>query len=81
MKKIGMFQTWNKEAGNVEVSSTRIYSGLILLYLFYFDWYFMSLLEKPEITLNFIMLNVVFLVAAFYPKYLKELIDLKNKIK
>ena len=84
IKKIGLFQTWNKSAGMVEYSLTRVLQLLVLCYWGYFDrFYFLmsaQVNDKVEITINFIFLNLVFLIAAFMPKYLKDLIDIKNKI-
>ena len=81
MKPIKIFQKWNKAAERLEWSLTDCLSTAVLIYLFYFDWYFLSLLGSPKISINFIVINVVFLIAAFYPKYLKNLIDLKDKVK
>ena len=85
IKKIGLFQTWNKSAGMVEWSLTRMLQLLVLIYWGYFDRFYMNLVSQidgvePKITVNFIFLNLVFLIAAFMPKYLKDLIDIKNKI-
>ena len=79
MKPIKLFQKWNKTAERLEWSLTDCLSTAVLIYLFYFDWYALSLFKG--ITLNFIIINVVFLIAAFYPKYLVKLIDLKDKLK
>jgi len=56
-------------------------SLLCLFYMFYFDRYYMSLFEEPKISIQFLFLQLIFLIAAFMPKYLKNLIDLKDKIK
>jgi len=84
MKKIGFFQKWNKEAGVPEFSMTRLLQILILIYVFFFDFHYVNLILKSGqdvvISLNFIFLNIVFLIAVFFPKYLKDLIDLKNKL-
>ena len=84
-KKIGLFQKWNGSANRIEWSFTQVCQLLVLLYWMYFDWYFLNMLYKAEgdvkITVNFIVLNLVFLIAVFAPKALKDMIDLKDKIK
>ena len=76
MKSIKLFQKWNKTAERLEWSLTDCLSSAVLIYLFYFDNIFIHL--NKAISLNFIIINVVFLIAVFYPKYLKNLIDLKK---
>lgn len=83
-KKIGLFQTFNKTANKIEWSLTRVLQFLVLGYWMYFDRYFLDMMMKingeMKITVNFIVINLIFLIAAFMPKYLKDLIDLKDKI-
>jgi hypothetical protein len=80
-KSIKLFQKWNKSADRLEWSLTDVMSLLCLFYMFYFDRYYMSLFEEPKISIQFLFLQLIFLIAAFMPKYLKNLIDLKDKIK
>lgn len=83
-RKIGLFQTWNISAKRIEWSFTRVLQFMIALYWMYFDWYYLHLVSKANqdiaISFNFIFLNIVFLIAIFYPKYLKDLISLKEKL-
>lgn len=79
MKPIKLFQKWNKTAERLEWSLTDCLSTAVIIYLFYFDYYALNLLK--EISWNFIIINLVFLIAGFYPKYLVKLIDLKDKKK
>jgi len=66
--KIGFFE----EEENVK-SMTRLKSFLILCFLFLFDGYY--LYDKHEISLLFIGFNLVILISAFYPQYLKQLVE------
>jgi hypothetical protein len=75
---IKYFETWNKSANQIEKSSTRLQQFLTLLFIFIFT--VLYILENA-INLDFILLELIFLVAAFAPKYLKDFIDLKEKIK
>ena len=74
--KVGFFE----EAENVK-SSMRLMSFLLLLFMFLFDTIFIvgqiQLGEVPKIDMNFIMINLVFLVGVFAPKYLQKLAELK----
>ncbi len=75
--KIGFFETYNKESGNVEKSSTRLQQLLTLLFVFVFTLLY---IRTGIVTIEFILLELIFLVAAFAPKYLKDFIDLKEKL-
>ncbi len=81
MKTIKLFQKWNKKAERLEWSLTDVMSLMCLLYMFYFDYYFLGLLSEPKITIQFLFLQVVFLIAAFMPKALVKFIDIKDKLK
>ena len=79
MKTIKFFQKWNKTAQRLEWSLTDVLSTLVLFYLFYFAYYALNLLKT--ISWNCIAINVIFLIAAFYPKYLVKIIDCKDVTK
>ncbi len=75
--KIGFFETFNKTSGRIEKSSTRLQQFLTLLFIFVFTVLY---LREYAINLDFILLEVMFLVAAFAPKHIKDFIELKEKI-
>lgn len=78
--KIGFFEAWNKEAGLVEFSITRVQMILMTLFVMFFSYqYFVT--EGNPITINAITLIVVFLFGAYFPKTLKDFSSLKDKIK
>jgi hypothetical protein len=76
-KKIGFFETWNKTSQQVEKSSTRLQQFLTLLFIFVFT--ILYLRDNP-VSIDFIILDLMFLIGAFAPKYLKDFIDLKEKL-
>lgn len=77
-KSIGYFETWNSEAGMVERSSSRLQSLLVLLYLFFMDFIYWS--DGGSFNdWGFLTFNVMLLVAAFTPKYLKDLAEHAKK--
>ena len=76
-KKLGFFETYNKTSDRVEKSSTRLQQFLTLLFIFVFTVLY---LKAEPINLDFILLEVMFLVAAFAPKHIKDFIELKEKI-
>lgn len=75
--KIGFFETFNKSANQIEKSSTRLQQFLTLIFIFVFTILY---LKENTVNLDFILLDLIFLVAAFAPKYLKDFIDLKEKL-
>jgi len=75
--KIGFFETFNKSANQIEKSSTRLQQFLTLIFIFVFTILY---LRENTVNLDFILLDLIFLVAAFAPKYLKDFIDLKEKL-
>ena len=77
-KIIGYFETWNSEAGMIEKSSSRLQSLLVIIYLFFIDyvyWYDGGNFGDW----GFITFNLLMLVAAFTPKYLKDLAEHAKK--
>ena len=76
-KKIGFFETVNNKTGKVEKSSTRLQQFFMLIFIFVFVPLYLS---RYEINLDFIFLTVMFLVAAFAPKHVKDFADIKDKI-
>jgi len=76
-KKIGFFETFNKTSERIEKSSTRLQQFLTLIFIFFFTIIYLG---SHSVDLDFILLDLIFLVAAFAPKYLKDFIDLKEKI-
>lgn len=74
ISKIGYFETWNIEAGAIEKSSSRLQSLLTLLFLFFIN--IMHLMAGGNFDdWGFLTFNMIMLVAAFTPKYLKDLSD------
>jgi len=72
IKKIGYFETWNSEAGMIEKSSSRLQSLLVLLYLFFLNFVYWS--DGGNFSdWGFLTFNLLMLVAAFTPKYLKDI--------
>ena len=71
-KIIGYFETWNSEAGMIEKSSSRLQSLFTLFFLFFIDlmyWY-----GNGEFSdWGFLTFNFIMLIAAYTPKYLKDL--------
>lgn len=63
------------EENSGRLSSTRVYSLVILIYMMYFDTHFIN--KGNSITWELILLNLVFLIAIFVPKYLQKLAELK----
>jgi hypothetical protein len=76
--KIGYFETVNKTSGKIEKSSTRLQQFFMLIFIFIFTPLYLS---KYEINLDFILLTIMFLVAAFAPKHVKDFADIKDKVK
>ena len=74
--KVGFFE----EAEGIK-SSMRLMSFLLLLFVFAFDIGFIvgqiQLGKVPQIDMNFITINLVFLIGVFAPKYLQKLAELK----
>lgn len=62
-------------------SSMRLMSFLLLLFMFVFDFGFMvgqiQLGKVPQLDMNFIIMNFVFLIGVFAPKYLQKIAELK----
>jgi hypothetical protein len=63
------------EDGSGNLSSTRIYSFIVLLFMMKFNFYYLN--KGNNITWEFIMLDLVLLIAIFVPKYLQKLAELK----
>ena len=72
-EKVGFFE----EAPGVK-SSTRLYSGVMLL--FFIAWNMMWISKGKEITDSFIILDLIFLLAIFAPKYLQKIAEQKIKL-
>jgi hypothetical protein len=72
-KKIGFFE----EAEGVR-SSTRLFSFLTLLFAFIFSWYYLIVDIKPIDTMFLTMLSLL-LLAAFAPKHLQKIAELKKE--
>ena len=74
--KVGFFE----EQEGIK-SSTRLMSFLLLVFVFAFDvGYLMGQVQlgkSLQIDMNFITLNIVFLLGVFAPKYLQKLAELK----
>lgn len=75
LNKIGSKLLEVFEENNGRLSSTRVYSLLVLIYWMYFDTHYIN--KGNLVEWNFILLNVVFLIAVFVPKYLQKLAELK----
>jgi len=72
--KVGFFE----ESTGVH-SSTRLSSFLFMFFTFGFDLFW---IRSHDITDNFILLNLVFIVAVFVPKTISKLAELKfSKLK
>ena len=76
-KKLGFFETYNKASGMIEKSSTRLQQFLMLLFVFAITVLYV---KDKAVDVNFIVLDLLFLVAAFIPKYLKDMLDIKDKL-
>lgn len=63
------------EEDNGVLSSMRVYSFVMLVFTICFDTHCIN--KGKDITWEFIMLNLVFLIAIFVPKYLQKLAELK----
>lgn len=74
--KIGFFE----EAEGIK-SSTRLMSFLLLFFVFAFDVGYLvgqvQLGKQLQIDMNFITINIVFLLGVFAPKYLQKIAELK----
>ena len=57
-------------------SSTRLFGAILLAYLMVFDWK-LALAVGFIINYNFVLLNLVFLIAIFAPKYLQKIVESK----
>lgn len=80
MKKIGFFEKYNREAGVIESSSSRLLTiALVIFDMFFTYQYFIT--ENNPVTASSILLVVVLFTAAFSPKALKDFNDLKDKVK
>ncbi len=80
MKKIGFFEKYNREAGVIESSSSRLLTIALVIFDMLFTYqYFIT--ENNPVTASSILLVVVLFTAAFSPKALKDFTDLKDKIK
>lgn len=60
------------EESNKRMSSTRIFSFIILIYMMYFDNRYVV---THKIDYDFIVLNFIFLIAIFTPKYLQKKLE------
>ena len=70
--KIGYFETWNSEAGMIEKSSSRLQSLFTLFFLFFIVFIYWS--DGGEFSdWGFLTFVLMMLVAAYTPKYLKDL--------
>lgn len=78
--KIGFFETWNKEAGMVEFSITRVQMILMTLFDMFFIYQYFVIKEQP-ITVNSITLIVVLMIVTYSPKAIKDFTSIKDKIK
>ena len=76
MENIGFFE----EREGVK-SSTRLMSFLLLFFVFAFDIGYLvgqvQLGKMLQVDMNFITINIVFLIGVFAPKYLQKLAELK----
>ena len=74
--KVGFFE----EKEGVK-SSTRLMSFLLLFFVFAFDIGYLvgqvQLGKVLQVDMNFITINIVFLIGVFAPKYLQKLAELK----
>ena len=77
--KVGFFEKWNTDAGMKEFSITRMQMILATLFVFFFAYQY-YITEANKVTINSIMLIVIFLVFAVAPKAIKDFSDIKNKI-
>ena len=71
MEKSGFFE----ERQGVK-SSTRLFGLLLLIFMMGFDLS-LALTVGFVMTYNFVLLNLVFLIAIFAPKYLQKLVESK----
>lgn len=80
MKRLGIFEKWNKESGTPELSLTSIQMAVFTIFAMFFIYQY-YITEANDVTVNSLMLIVIVLLGAFAPKAIKGLTDLKNKIK
>lgn len=79
MKTIGFFQKWNKDAQTFEFSITRLQMVLFTIFTGFFTYQF-YITEGNSVTINSIVLILILLSAGFFPKVIKDFVDLKNKL-
>ena len=79
MNRINFFEKWNRDAGVKEFSVTRLQMILATLFVFFFTYQF-YITEENSVTINSIVLIVIFLVFAAVPKAVKDFADIKDKL-
>ena len=80
MKRLGIFEKWNKDSNTPELSLTSIQMAVFTIFAMFFIYQF-YITEANEVTVNSIMLIVIVLLGAFAPKATKGLTDIKAQIK
>lgn len=63
------------EEGNGRKSSTRLYSFIMLLFFLVFNFFYVK--NVGEITMAFVSLDFVLLIAIFAPKYLHKVMEVR----
>ena len=77
--KLRYLETWNKDNQMIEKSSSRLSMLLMVIFTCIISGFYVF--QKSEIDINFILLMLIFLIAGFAPKYLKDFISIKEKLK
>jgi hypothetical protein len=80
MKRLGFFSKWNVQSQTSELSMTRLQMFIFTFFSMFFIYqYFIT--EGNHVDVNSIMLVVTLLLAVYAPKAIKDLTDIKDKIK
>lgn len=79
-KVVGVFQTVNPDTGQTEWSMTRLQMAAMTVFVGFFLWFFFIGKGNEFNTGNIIGMTIL-LLAAFFPKGLKDVTDMLKKIK
>jgi len=77
--RIHFFEKWNKEAGMKEFSLTRLQMAVFTAFTGFFIWQF-YIVEGNSVTVNSLVLMIIMFLACFFPKAIKDLSDIKDKL-
>lgn len=80
MKRLGFFSKWNVKAEREELSMTRLQMFIFTFFAMFFIYQY-YITEGNPVDVNSLMLVFTLLLAVYAPKAIKDLTDLKDKIK